>query len=47
MELILFLLYCINIRGTGTIVCRGDQSIKINCVVKNGGDQYIGGPPIF
>ena len=29
-------------------VCRGDQPIKINVVVKVGkGDQYIGGPPRF
>ena len=29
-------------------VCRGDQPIKINVVVKvGGGDQYIGGPPRF
>ena len=28
-------------------VCRGDQPIKINSVVKIGGDQYIGGPTRF
>ena len=32
-------------RGTGTILYEGDQPIKINIVVKVGGDQYIGGHP--
>ena len=27
--------------------CRGDQPIKINVVIKGGGDQYIGGDPRF
>ena len=35
-------------RGAGTILyVWGDQSIKINVVVKSGEDQYIGGPPRF
>ena len=36
------------VRGAGTIIyIGGGQPIKINVVVKGGGDQYVGGPPRF